>query len=138
MKEKRKCRIAPFTLMEMVVVITIIALLAGVGVPMYFSHLEKANRNTAKMQVKLLEQAVFDYKLDVKKLPAKLDDLIANPGGVEKWNGPYLKGKKMPSDPWGNPYAYNLKGDGEFEIICHGADGQQGGAGKNEDISSED
>ena len=137
MSRQRRIRIVPFTLMEMVVVITIIALLAGVGVPMYFSHLEKANKNTAKMQVKLLEQAVFDYKLDTKKLPTKLDDLIATPGG-EKWNGPYLKGKKIPMDPWGNPYVYNLKGDGEFEIISYGADGQPGGTGKNEDLSSED
>ncbi len=130
-------RIAYFSLMEMAVVIAIMALLAGIVAGAVWKHFERAQVQAAKTQVKILKDAVITYKLDIKKLPTKLDDLVANPGG-EKWNGPYLDGKKLPMDPWGNAYLYNLKGDGDFEIISYGADGQAGGTGKAEDVTSDE
>jgi len=128
-----------FTLIEMVVVIVIIALLASIVTPMYFRHVRKAKISTAKAQIQMLEQAIFDYRLDISKLPeggGNLQELLKNVSGNEKWDGPYLKAA-IPKDPWGNDYIYTCPGEhGEFDIISYGADGQPGGTGDNTDIGN--
>ncbi len=128
-----------FTLIEMVVVIVIIALLASIVTPMYFRHVKRAKQGTAKAQIQLLEQAIFDFRLDTSKLPeqsAGLEALLKNVSGMEKWDGPYLK-QGMPKDPWGNPYVYKCPGEhSEFDLISYGADGQPGGTGDNADIGN--
>jgi general secretion pathway protein G len=128
-----------FTLIEMVVVIVIIALLASVVTPLYFRHVRKAKLSTAKTQIKMLEQAIFDFRLDIGKLPEggnNLQELFRNTTGNEKWDGPYLKAA-MPKDPWGNDYVYTCPGEhSEFDIVSYGADGQPGGSGDNADIGN--
>ncbi len=124
-----------FTLMEMAIVVAVLALLGTIITPLYFRHLKKARINTAKTQAIMLQQAIIDYKMDTAKLPAILDDLTKN-SGEQNWDGPYLNGS-LPKDPWGNNYVFVVPGkNSEFEIISYGSDGQPGGTGEAEDISS--
>lgn len=130
---KLKC----FTMLEMVVVIVIIATLAAVATPMYFNHVKSSRINAAKMQINMFEQAIFNYQLDLKKLPTQLDDLITNNQSTKRWKGPYLKITTLPMDPWGNEYIYIRPGSkSEYDLICYGADGTEGGEDDNADITN--
>ena len=126
-----------FTMIEMVVVIVILATLAAVVTPMYFNHVKNSRKSAAKLQIDMFEQAIFNYRLDVKKLPVSLEDLVKNNSNVKKWKGPYLKGGIIPKDPWGNDYIYKKPGThGEFDLISYGADGTEGGEDENADIGN--
>ena len=72
------------------------------------------------------------------RLPRSLDELVNRPGDCPNWpEGGYLKNNKVTKDPWGHEYIYKFEGaGGDFEIICLGADGQEGGSGVSRDISS--
>ncbi len=127
-----------FTLIEMVIVVAIIGLLASIATPLYFRHVNSSKITTAKAQVKMLEQAVFDFRLDTGKLPSQsqgLEILIKKDQNVKNWKGPYIKG--IPLDPWQNKYIYRVPGEhGEFDIFSWGPDSQAGGEGENEDIGN--
>ena len=126
-----------FTMIEMVVVIVFLATLAAVATPMYFNHVKNSRKSAAKLQIDMFEQAIFNYRLDVKKLPVSLEDLVKNNSNVKKWKGPYLKGGIIPKDPWGNDYIYKKPGThGEFDLISYGADGTEGGEDENADIGN--
>jgi general secretion pathway protein G len=128
-----------FTLIELLIVVTIIALLAGLVVPQFIKQEEKATAKAAKAQVELLGTALDTFRLDVGRYPSSQEGLAAlnqKPGGVDRWDGPYLK-KEVPPDPWGKPYIYKSPGDhGPYDIISYGADGVPGGDGSNHDIAS--
>lgn len=132
------CR-AGFTLLELLVVIVIIGLLAGIVGPRYFDQLGKSNVKIVRAQIDSLEKALDQYRLDVGRYPTTEQGLLAltnKPGGEEKWQGPYLK-KAVPPDPWGHEYLYKSPGEhGELDISSLGADGQPGGVGENADINS--
>jgi len=134
----KKLRFKRFTLIEVVVVIVILALLAGIATPLYFRHVKKAKISTAKTQINLIEQGIFDFRVDLDRLPDSsvgLRALIENVNGEKKWDGPYLK--KLPKDPWGNDYVYVCPGQhGDFDIISYGSDGQPGGTGDAADIGN--
>lgn len=136
-KQLNSFRTKHFTLIEMVVVIVIIILLASLAAPQVFKHVRTARIGTAKAQIKLLEQALMDYKLDVGNYPDSSDGLhvlVENVNQVEKWDGPYLK-PAVPKDPWGNDYIYVCPGEhGDFDLSSYGADGAEGGEGENADI----
>ena len=127
-----------FTLLELLVVIVIIGLLAGLVVPRYFDTVGKSKAKVARAQMDSFEKALEQYRLDVGSLPTAeqgLDALMTAPAGVAKWQGPYLK-KAVPPDPWGNRYIYKLsESRRDPEIISLGADGQPGGSGEAADIS---
>ena len=128
-----------FTLIELLIVVTIIALLAGLVVPQFIKQEEKATSKAAKAQVELLGTALDTFRLDVGRYPSSQEGLAAlnqKPGGVDRWDGPYLK-KEVPPDPWGKPYIYKSPGDhGPYDIISYGADGVPGGDGSNHDVTS--
>ena len=128
-----------FTLTELMVVIVILVMLTSLAAPMVFKHIRSARITTAKTQIKLLEQALTDYKLDTGKFPETddgLQALVENVNDVEKWDGPYIK-PAVPKDPWGNDYNYVSPGEhGEFDLSSYGADGVEGGEGENADITN--
>ncbi|MBR7121815.1 MAG: type II secretion system major pseudopilin GspG [Lentisphaeria bacterium] len=137
MKKAQKKR---FTLIEVVIVIVILVTLASIATPMYMNYVSKANIGAAKSQVQLLADAVQGYRTDNNSYPSEdsgLDALVENVEDLESWNGPYIEGS-LPKDPWGNDYLYRLDEDGRFEIICLGADGEEGGEGESADISNRD
>lgn len=130
---------AGFTLIELIVVVAIIGLLAGLVVPQFIKQEEKATAKAVKAQIELLGTALDTFRLDVGRYPTTQEGLQAlnqRPGGVDRWDGPYLK-KELPSDPWGKAYIYKSPGDhGVYDIISYGADGVAGGQDTNRDISS--
>ena len=140
MKKTQKSRRRNFTLIEVVVVIIILVTLASIATPLYMNYVKRANVGAAKTQIKLLEDALTGYRLDMGSYPdtnAGLNALVENPDGNEKWNGPYLKPAKVPKDPWGNEYVYTIPGEhGDYDLMSYGADGQAGGSGENADITS--
>ena len=128
-----------FTLLELLVVIVIIGLLAGLVAPRYFDQVSKTNTKIARAQIDSLEKALDQYRLDVGAYPATeqgLAALNAKPQNLEKWAGPYLK-KAVPPDPWGNPYVYKSPGDhGDYDLSSLGSDAQPGGSGEAADVNS--
>lgn len=128
-----------FTLLELLVVIVIIGLLAGIVAPRYFDQVSKSNSNIARAQIDLLEKALDQYRLDVGSFPTSEQGLAAlnsRPQNMEKWAGPYLK-KTAPPDPWGRPYIYKSPGEhGEYDMSSLGSDGQDGGTGDAVDLTT--
>ena len=128
-----------FTLVEILVVIVIIGLLTGIGLPVYISHMKKARVSAAQAQIATFHQAVLSFSMDMKRIPdgnIGLTELLENPSGSEKWKGPYLEVYEIPLDPWDNEYVYTTDNNGRFEITSYGADGQPGGAEDNADITN--
>ncbi len=137
MKRNRK---AGVTLIEMMVVVTIIALFAALVAPRLLKQGDHAKVVAAQAQINAFQTALGTYKLETSQFPTTEQGLAAlrnKPGDLPNWNGPYLP-KDVPNDPWGRPYIYKFPGDhgDEPDIISYGADGQPGGDGTNADILS--
>jgi general secretion pathway protein G len=140
MKERRNRRRAGITLIEMLVVVTIIALFAALVAPVMFKQSDKARVTATRAQINSFMTALGSYKLDTGVLPSTEEGLQAlrvKPANLDSWQGPYLP-KEIPLDPWGHPYIYKYPGEhgDEPDIISYGADGQPGGDGLNADILS--
>jgi general secretion pathway protein G len=130
-----------FTLIELLVVMVIVGLLAALVGPRLFPKLGKGKQAAAKAQIELLGQALDQMRLDIGRYPTTqegLSALVTNPGGVENWDGPYLK-KALPNDPWGKPYHYQFPGaHTEYDLFSYGRDGAPGGEGEDKDVTSWD
>ncbi len=129
-----------FTLIEIIVVVIIIGLLATLVAPRFFGKVEQSKIKTTYAQIELLGAALDMYRLDTGEYPTTsdgLDVLRVKPSNVENgWDGPYLK-KELPKDAWGHYFQYTSPGKhGEYDLISLGADGVEGGDGKNKDIVS--
>jgi len=136
----RQARRRGITLIEMLVVLTIIALFAALVAPKLLSKSDTARVTAARAQINAFMTALGAYKLDTGTYPTTemgLQALRVRPQNVPQWQGPYLP-QDIPLDPWGRPYIYRYPGEhgDEPEIICLGADGQPGGEGINADIVS--
>src|SRR6266436_5972826 len=121
------------TLIEMLVVVTIIALFAALVGPKLFSNVDKAKRTQVRAQINSFMTALGSYKLDTGNFPTTemgMNALRVKPESVNQWAGPYLP-QDVPHDPWDHPYLYKFPGDhgDEPDIVSTGADGQPGGEG---------
>jgi general secretion pathway protein G len=129
-----------FTLIELLVVIIIIGLLAALVGPKLFGRVGKGKQAAAQAQIELFGAALDNFRLDVGQYPTSdvgLKALLTNPGGIEHWDGPYLKKEELPLDPWGHAYIYKSPGEhGDYDIISYGGDGVAGGDGENQDVVS--
>jgi general secretion pathway protein G len=131
-----------FTLIEIMVVIIILGILVGLIVPRLMEEPEKARAVKARMQIESLSTALKKYKLDHGDYPTTeqgLQALVEKPsiGKIPKKYPEKGYLPKVHQDPWGNDYIYISPGDhGDFDIVCYGADGEEGGEGKDEDIQS--
>jgi general secretion pathway protein G len=121
---------AGYTLVEILVVLTIIGMVMGLVGPRVLSYLSDSKVKTARIQIQGLAAAVDLYYLDLGRYPTSGEGLAAlaqKPDGATTWNGPYLKGASVPVDPWGRPYAYKVPGQsGPYEIVSLGPDGREG------------
>lgn len=125
-----------FTLVELLLVLVILALIAGLVLPGIIGKAESAKAKAASSQISRLSMSVESFYLDTGNTPSSLEDLVNEPSGVTGWNGPYIKNSLL-KDPWGQPYQYRVPGEhGDFDIQSFGADRQRGGEGKNADITS--
>jgi general secretion pathway protein G len=129
-----------FTLVELLVVITIIALIMGIVGPRVLNYLTESKAKAAKIQIESFASALDLFFLDTGRYPngsEGLQALVRRPGNIAAWNGPYLKGGVVPPDPWGNLYIYRAPGqNGAYDILSYGADGTEGGTGAGQDITS--
>lgn len=130
-----------FTLIEILVVITVIAILAAVVSPLVFRNVGDAKLSAAHSQLDIFGLALDQYRLDNDYYPSTaqgLGALMSPPEGDPRpgnWRGPYLK-RAVPPDPWGHPYVYRAVGDGGYDLLSLGRDGRQGGSGEDADISA--
>jgi general secretion pathway protein G len=126
-----------FTLIELMVVILIIGLLATIVVQNLRSATDKAKRVKAQADISQIKSALDRYYLDAGSYPTSdqgLPALITAPttgNDPKDWGGPYIE--RIPLDPWGHPYLYQSDGN-EYLLKSFGADGAEGGEGKNADI----
>ena len=135
-----------FTLIELMVVIVILGILAGLIVPRIMGRPDEAKQLKAKMQIETMETALKLYRLDNGSYPSTdqgLEALINKPDTPPvplKWReGGYLEKGKLPKDPWGNAFVYLSPGvHGDFDLVSYGADGVSGGEDKNSDINNWD
>ena len=130
-----------FTLIELLVVLTIIGLIVGMVGPRVLGYLAESRSKTAKLQIESFSSSLDLFYLDTGRYPTTSEGLNAladRPTDVTVWNGPYLKGGRVPLDPWGNPYQYRSPVDHTppYEILSFGSDGREGGTGNAADISS--
>lgn len=136
----RRSRSAGFTLVELLVVLVILGLLAGIVVPNLIGRTETANIQTTRTQIEQLGSALDMFRLEVGRYPTTnegLQALIEQPTGVERWNGPYLRRNTVPTDAWGNAFVYRSPGEhGPYDLLSYGADGSPGGTGDNAEIVS--
>lgn len=134
-------RATGFTLLEMLVVLVIIGLVAGLVGPRLFAKVDSSKIQTAGVQIKLLRGAIESMRMDVGSYPTAEQGLTllvtppAEPNLRTRWKGPYLD-EAVPMDPWGNPYQYQIPGEEgrPFTIYSFGADGRAGGEGNDADI----
>lgn len=129
-----------FTLIELLVVLVILGLLAGLVGPQVLRYLGGAKSDTAKLQIEELGAGLDLYHLETGNYPTTeegLGALVEQPVGASNWNGPYLKKKTIPKDPWGNDYHYRSPGEnGMYDLYSLGQDNMEGGEGDAADIVS--
>ena len=132
-----------FTLLELLVVLAILGLLIGLVAPAALRQLGSAKEKIAHQSIERLAGVLDIYKLDVGTYPSTdqgLQALITRPSGITRWNGPYLKGEKLPEDPWGRPFVYrspSQRPGHEYDLLSLGPTGQPGGSGEAAAIVNE-
>ncbi|MDE0839962.1 MAG: type II secretion system protein GspG [Kiritimatiellae bacterium] len=124
-------RRAGFTLIEVLLVVAILGMLAGVVAVKFGGKSKGALIKTTRVSIAALSTAVDMYEVDTGRYPASLNNLMSS-DGAPNWNGPYLKGKGLPQDGWGIPFTYQKSGD-SYKIISAGPDTSMGGG---DDITS--
>lgn len=139
-QNRKRAGQAGVTLIEMLVVMTIIALFAALVGPKLWKNVDTAKVTAARAQIHGFKGALRNYRLETGTFPTSEQGLLGlrvKPGDVPNWAGPYLD-QDVPNDPWGRPYIYKFPGEhgDEPDIISYGADGQPGGDGTNADIVS--
>lgn len=129
-----------FTLLELLVVLAILGLLIGLVAPAALRQLGSAKEKIAHQSIERLATVLDMYKLDVGSYPTTdqgLQSLITRPAEVSRWDGPYLKGNKVPEDPWGRPFIYHYPSQRpghDYDLYTLGPEGQPGGTGSDAPI----
>ncbi|MGB5600460.1 MAG: type II secretion system major pseudopilin GspG [Thiothrix litoralis] len=129
-----------FILIEMMIVLVILGLIAGIVGPQAMKYLGKGKTQSSKVQIENISAALDMYRLEVGSYPTSADGLkalVTAPSSARGWNGPYLKKGEVPKDAWNNEYQYKRPGSNSqpYDLLSFGADGAAGGEGDDADIS---
>ncbi len=128
-----------FSLIEILIAITILGIIAGISVPMFMGYLDKARIRGTRSNLRSLKSSIEMFKLDTGKYPSKLRDLVQKPREealARKWQkGGYIEGGELPQDNWGESFQYKVTPGGKnpFELYSFGSNGP--GAPKEEWLS---
>lgn len=128
-----------FTLIELIVVLVILGLLAGVVGPRLWNRVGQSKAQVARLQIEQLGNALALFRFDVGHYPTSGQGLqaLVEDQGIQNWSGPYLEKKNVPKDTWGRDYQYRAPGEnGDYDLWSFGADGMEGGDGDDADINS--
>ena len=129
-------RSAGFSLLEMLAVIVLIGIVAGIVVQKISTNVDKGKWNAGKAQTQSLGMKIENYALDNGSPPPRLEDLMTKPGNAPNWKGPYAKESDL-KDPFGHAFMYKAPGEhGDFDIVFYGKDGQAGGDTFNADYGN--
>ena len=124
--QKTKLRRA-FTLVEMLLVVTIIGILAALVIPKIVGRSEQARQTAARADIAAIKTALDAFEVDNGFYPKSIQDLVTAPSNAKNWHGPYLD--KLPQDPWGDNYVYYFPGKrnaGSYDLLSVGPDGKEG------------
>jgi len=133
---RRLPRAGGFSLIEMLAVIVLIGIVAGIVVQQVGKNVDKGKWGAGKAAVGKLSGSVDSYALDNGAPPSRLEDLVTKPGNAQNWQGPYAKASDL-KDPFGHAYQYKAPGEhGDFDIVFLGKDGTAGGDGANADYGN--
>jgi general secretion pathway protein G len=139
---KSKRRAPGFTLIELLVVLVILGLLAGLVGPNVMKYVGSSKVEVAKAQLEDLSAGLDLFKLDVGRYPTDdegLRVLVEGGDNIMGWNGPYLRKKRLPLDPWNNEYLYAVPGQGyDYDLFSLGANGEPEGSGEDADLNAWD
>jgi len=125
-----------FSLIEMLAVIVLIGIVAGIVVNQVGKNVDKGKWGAGKAAVGKLSGSVDSYALDNGAPPSRLEDLVTKPGNAQNWQGPYAKASDL-KDPFGHAFGYRFPGEhGAFDLIFYGQDGQPGGEGYSADLGN--
>ena len=137
-----KRRESGFTLIELLVVLVILGLLAGLVGPNVMKYVGSSKIEVTRAQLEDLSAGLDLFKLDVGRYPSSEEGLLVLVEGndtIPGWNGPYLRKKRVPLDPWSNAYIYAIPGQGnDFDLLSLGADGEPEGTGEDADLNAWD
>jgi general secretion pathway protein G len=131
---------AGLTLLEVMIVLAVIALIAGLAAPRLLANFGRAQSRTAEIQLTNIKGAVQMFYIDTGRYPTEaegLDALLTAPEGLSGWRGPYVDDRKDITDPWGRVYLYHSPGQSKpFDLMSYGRDGRVGGSDDDRDITS--
>lgn len=125
------------SLLEIIIVIVLIGAVLTLVASRVLGGADRGKANIAKAQVQTVASKIDTYRLDTNRLPARLEDLVSQPSGVQGWLGPYAKSAEL-SDPWGHALEYRAPGESQdYDLLSLGKDGKAGGSSFDADIRYE-
>lgn len=137
MKETRGSK-RGVTILEILIVLTIMALVAALAGPRLIGYLGRAKTETASLQIGQIQNALQLFYIDVGRYPTDAEGLrmlVEAPASVNGWNGPYLQAETAIIDPWDRQYLYEASDASSLPVVrSYGRDGQQGGTGEDADV----
>ena len=128
------------TILEILIVLTIMALVAALAGPRLIGYLGRAKSETANLQIQQVQNALQLFYIDLGRYPSDAEGLrllIESPSGEADWRGPYLDADSAIIDPWDRPYLYESSNETTVpQVSSYGRDGREGGTGEDADIAS--
>ena len=124
-----------FSLIEILIVVALIALIAGMVANQVFGGQDRAKVKMAQSQVAALAGKISQFEMDTGEVPQRIDELVSASSNMKGWLGPYSKESEL-KDPWNTPFEYSASGR-SFTITSYGADRKPGGSGVDADITNE-